>query len=59
MRGLWKKVPAIDAASVSEARGTLMGTEGTAGRLYWDGVKEIISHGWSFLAGNIVALWMQ
>jgi CRISPR-associated protein Cas1 len=44
LRGLWKKVPSIDATSVSEARGTLMGTEGTAGRLYWEGVKEIISH---------------
>ncbi|HXG53733.1 MAG TPA: CRISPR-associated endonuclease Cas1 [candidate division Zixibacteria bacterium] len=44
LRGLWKKVPRIDATSVAEARGTLMGTEGTAGRLYWDGVKEIVGH---------------
>jgi len=44
LRGLWKKVPAVDAASVSEARGTLMGTEGTAGRIYWEGVREIIGH---------------
>lgn len=44
LRALWKKVPGIDAASVNEARGILMGTEGTAGRLYWDAVKEIIGH---------------
>ncbi len=44
LRGLWKKVPGIDAASVNEARGTLMGTEGTAARIYWDAVKEIIGH---------------
>jgi CRISPR-associated protein Cas1 len=49
LRGLWKKVPAIDAASVSEARGTIMGTEGTAGRLYWEAVKEIIGHRVEFL----------
>lgn len=44
LRSLWEKVPAIDGASVNEARGTLMGTEGTAGRIYWEGVKEIIGH---------------
>ena len=44
LRGLWKKVPAIDAGCVNEARGTLMGTEGTAGRIYWEAVKEIIGH---------------
>src|SRR6266478_6013371 len=49
LRGLWKKVPGIDGTSVTEARGTLMGTEGTAGRLYWVGVKEIISHRVEFL----------
>jgi len=49
LRRLWKKVPAIDAASVTEGRGTLMGTEGTAGRLYWEGVKEIIGHRVEFL----------
>jgi len=44
LRALWKKVPAIDAGCVNEARGTLMGTEGTAGRIYWEAVKEIIGH---------------
>ena len=44
LRGLWKKVPAIDAGCVNEARGTLMGTESTAGRIYWEAVKEIIGH---------------
>jgi CRISPR-associated protein Cas1 len=49
LRGLWKKVPAIDAACVNEARGALMGTEGTAGRIYWEAVKEIIGHRVEFL----------
>lgn len=44
LRNLWEKVPDIVGASVNEARGTLMGTEGTAGRIYWEGVKEIIGH---------------
>jgi CRISPR-associated protein Cas1 len=49
LRGLWKKVPAIEADSISDARSTLMGTEGTAGRLYWEAVKEIIGHRVEFL----------
>jgi CRISPR-associated protein Cas1 len=49
LRNLWKKVPAIDGDSVSEARGALMGTEGTAGRIYWEAVKEIIGHRVEFL----------
>ena len=44
LRNLWKKVPAIDGGSVNEARGALMGTEGTAGRIYWQAVEEIIGH---------------
>lgn len=44
LRKLWQKVPEIGGASVNEARGTLMGIEGTAGRIYWEGVKEIIGH---------------
>jgi CRISP-associated protein Cas1 len=49
LRALWKKVPAIDAGCVNEARGTIMGTEGTAGRIYWEAVKEIIGHRVEFL----------
>ena len=44
LRKLWQKIQEIGGASVNEARGTLMGIEGTAGRIYWDGVKEIIGH---------------
>lgn len=44
LRGLWRKVPEIDGGSIAEARGSLMGVEGTAGRIYWEGVKEIIGH---------------
>jgi CRISPR-associated protein Cas1 len=49
LRALWKKVPFLEAASVNEARGALMGTEGTAGRIYWEAVKEIIGHRVEFL----------
>ena len=38
----------IKGASVDEARDRLMGLEGTAGRLYWKGVGEIISHKMDF-----------
>lgn len=44
LRNLWQKVPEIGGSSVNEARGSLMGMEGTAGRIYWEGVKEIIGH---------------
>lgn len=44
LRKLWQKVPETQGASVNEARGTLMGIEGTAGRIYWAGVKELIGH---------------
>ncbi|MFQ5904234.1 MAG: CRISPR-associated endonuclease Cas1 [Candidatus Binatia bacterium] len=44
LRRLWQKVPGIEGASISEARGALMGTEGTAGRIYWEAVKEIVGH---------------
>jgi CRISPR-associated protein Cas1 len=49
LRNLWKKVPSIDGDSVDDARGALMGTEGTAGRIYWEAVKEIIGHRVEFL----------
>jgi CRISPR-associated protein Cas1 len=49
LRNLWKKVPAIDGGSISEARAALMGMEGTAGRIYWEAVKEIIGHRMEFL----------
>lgn len=44
LRQLWRKIPAVGGASVDESRGSLMGIEGTAGRIYWDGIKEIIGH---------------
>ncbi|MBI4529802.1 MAG: CRISPR-associated endonuclease Cas1 [Deltaproteobacteria bacterium] len=44
LRKLWRRVPEVDAGSINEARGTLMGIEGTAGRVYWEGVKEVIGH---------------
>lgn len=49
LRALWKKLPAIDASCVDDARGTLMGTEGTAGRIYWQAIQEIIGHRVEFM----------
>lgn len=37
------KVKSIKGQNISEARDTLNGIEGTSGRLYWSGVKEIIN----------------
>ncbi|RJQ46072.1 MAG: CRISPR-associated endonuclease Cas1 [Gaiellales bacterium] len=36
-------------ASIDDVRSSLMGYEGTAGRLYWDGVKEIIGQRAEFM----------
>lgn len=41
---LRKQAPRVNGAAIDEARGTLMGLEGAAGRLYWDGVKEILAN---------------
>lgn len=37
------KVKAVQGNHINEARDTLMGVEGAAGRLYWDGVRAIIA----------------
>lgn len=44
LRKLWEKVPAVAGGSIDEARGALMGVEGTAGRIYWSGIRELIGH---------------
>ncbi len=38
------KVKTITGNNIDEKRNTLIGIEGTAGRLYWEGVKEILTH---------------
>ena len=43
LKGLKRKPLKLKGASIAETRGSLLGLEGTAGRLYWDGVKEIVS----------------
>jgi CRISPR-associated protein Cas1 len=43
LREIRKKVDPLHGNCIEEARETLLGLEGNAGRLYWDGVKEIIS----------------
>jgi len=39
-----KRVEQVNGKNIEESRGTLMGLEGSAGKLYWDGVKEILKH---------------
>jgi CRISPR-associated protein Cas1 len=36
------KAAAVQGSCIDEVRNTLMGIEGVAGRLYWEGVREII-----------------
>ncbi len=42
LRELRRKVKTVTGNHIDEKRNTLIGIEGTAGRLYWDGVKEIL-----------------
>ena len=49
LKALYKKAQSIHAQHVDEARPLLMGLEGTAGRLYWDGVKEILKERVAFM----------
>lgn len=42
LRGHWKRVRGLDGQTIGERREALMGTEGAAGRMYWQGVGEII-----------------
>ena len=42
LRDLRKKTKTITGNNIDEKRNTLIGFEGTAGRLYWNGVKEIL-----------------
>lgn len=44
LRKLAKKAPGIKGDSIGEARAVLMGIEGTGGRIYWQGVREVIGH---------------
>lgn len=42
LKELKEKAKVVSGSNIDESRDTLMGLEGTAGRLYWDGVKEIL-----------------
>ncbi|MBI4481495.1 MAG: CRISPR-associated endonuclease Cas1 [Acidobacteria bacterium] len=42
LRGQAHAAAKVEGSCVDECRGTLMGLEGTAGRLYWDGVRLIL-----------------
>lgn len=42
LKELREKVKTVTGNHIDEKRNTLIGIEGTAGRLYWEGVKEIL-----------------
>jgi CRISP-associated protein Cas1 len=42
LRGQWRKVRTIEGGAIGEKRDVLMGVEGSAGRVYWQAVGEII-----------------
>lgn len=43
IKNLLPRIKRINRKSINDVRGILMGLEGTSSRLYWDGIKEIIS----------------
>lgn len=49
LKSLQHKVKKIHGTNIQEARDLLNGIEGTSGRLYWRGVKEIIGQKTEFL----------
>lgn len=49
LRTLELQARKVEGASVAEKRQELMGLEGVAGRLYWEGVKEIVESKVEFL----------
>jgi CRISPR-associated protein Cas1 len=44
LKKMSRQVEGIHGQSIEDARGRLMAIEGTSGRLYWDGIKEIIGN---------------
>lgn len=42
LRDYEKRVAGIEAKNINDVRNELMGFEGVSGRIYWDGVQEII-----------------
>jgi CRISP-associated protein Cas1 len=44
LRHIREQVSQVNARNIRESRDVLMGFEGTAGRMYWEGVKEILKH---------------
>lgn len=42
LKKIHSQVKDIYGENITNTRGNLMGTEGVSGRLYWDGVKEIV-----------------
>ncbi|MBI3592740.1 MAG: CRISPR-associated endonuclease Cas1 [Nitrospirae bacterium] len=44
IRKMSRQVEGIHGQSIEDARGRLMAIEGASGRLYWDGVREIIGN---------------
>lgn len=52
LRALELQARRVDGAAIEERRAELMGLEGVAGRLYWDGVKAIVE-GKAEFAGRV------
>jgi len=49
IKSLEKQVRALKSGTMEGNRPTLMGLEGTAGRLYWEGVKRIVAERTTFM----------
>lgn len=49
LEGMKRQIADVRGTNLDEARGTLMGLEGTAGRIYWEAVKTIIGERATFL----------
>jgi CRISPR-associated protein Cas1 len=49
LKSIRTKVRSLMSAKIQETRPVLMGFEGTAGRLYWEGVKKIVAEKTTFM----------
>lgn len=49
LKALQAEVELVTGRDIEESRGSLMGMEGTAGRLYWEGVKAILANRTEFM----------
>lgn len=50
LRALRGRVAGLEGSSIDDVRDALMGAEGAAGKLYWDGVREVVAQRVEFFA---------